>query len=182
MLVQRLFIAAAVVVAGIAAWTDWRRGQIPNWLTLGALAVAPFAHLIAALATGRSGEAIEAAGFSVVGAAACGLVPVLLYRAGGIYGGDVKLLAALGAICGVMLGVELQLYSFLAAALFALGRLAYEGKLLRTLGNSLALLANPLRSREKRRDLSPEMMTEMRFGPSIFVGVLGAAFMQLGMR
>ena len=90
MLVQRLFIAAAVVVAGIAAWTDWRRGQIPNWLTLGALAVAPFAHLIAALATGRSGEAIEAAGFSVVGAAACGLVPVLLYRAGGIYGGDVN--------------------------------------------------------------------------------------------
>src|SRR5262245_35316370 len=102
MLVERIFLAVAVAASGVAAWTDWRRGQIPNWLTLGTLAVAPVAHFVAAIVTGRADQAIEAAGFSVVGAAVCALVPLLLYRQGGICGGDVKMLAALGAVCGVM--------------------------------------------------------------------------------
>jgi prepilin peptidase CpaA len=172
------FIIAAAVVAGIAAFTDLRTGHIPNWLTLGALAIAPFAHFAVAFMFGTPDRAIEAAGYSLLGACVVGLVPVLLYRLGGIYGGDVKLLAALGAICGTRIGVEAELFAFIAAAAFALGRLAYEGKLLRTLGNSLRLVANPVLPKDKRQDVTPEMMTEMRFGPAIFVGMVGTAFLQ----
>lgn len=170
------FLIAAAVVAGIAAWTDHRTGHIPNWLTLGSLALAPFVHFLVALKLGQ--PPIEAAGYSLLGACAVGLVPVVLYRLGGIYGGDVKLLAALGAICGTRIGVEAELFSFIAAAAFALGRLAYDGKLLRTLGNSMRLLFNPILPKHKRQDVTPEMMTEMRFGPAIFVGTVGAAYLQ----
>ena len=178
MLGAHYFMAMAAAVAGLAAWYDWRTGHIPNWLTLGSLAVAPVAHFILTLLVGNLDLAIQEAGFSVAGAAMCGLVPIVLYRLGGIYGGDVKLFAAIGAICGTMVGVEAELWAFIAGTAFALGRMAYQGKLLRTLGNSLMLVANPLLPKERRRELTPEMMTEMRFGPAIFVGMLGTAFMQ----
>ena len=34
-----LLLFVAVAVAGVAAVTDWRTGEIPNWLTFGAMAV-----------------------------------------------------------------------------------------------------------------------------------------------
>ncbi|MEJ7728651.1 MAG: A24 family peptidase [Polyangiaceae bacterium] len=173
------FMIAAAIVAGVAAWTDYRTGHIPNWLTLGALAVAPVAHFAVKFATtGSLDEAIVGAGFSLIGACVVGLVPVVLYRMGGTYGGDVKLLAAIGAICGTRLGIEAELFAFIVGSAFALGRLAYQGKLLRTLGNSFRLVFNPLLPKDKRVEVVPEMMTEIRFGPAIFVGVVGAVFMQ----
>lgn len=173
------FMIAAVIVAGIAAWTDFRTGHIPNWLTLGALGLAPVAHFAVGFArSGSVDEAIVAAGYSLIGACMVGLVPVVLYRLGGTYGGDVKLLAAIGAICGTRLGIEAELFAFIVGAAFALGKLAYQGKLLGTLFNSFRLVFNPLFPKDKRVEVVPEMMTEFRFGPSIFVGVVGAVFMQ----
>ena len=99
MLGATYFIAFAVLVAALSAWIDWRTGHIPNWVTLGPLAVAPVAHFAVNALTGHSHEAVQAAGFSILGAGVCALVPLLLYRAGAIGGGDVKLLAAIGAIC-----------------------------------------------------------------------------------
>src|SRR5262245_56124026 len=127
-----IFLLFAVVVSAIAAWTDWRTGKIPNRLTLGVLVRAPIAHFAAAILLGRPERAIEAAGMSVVGAAACGVVPLFMYRAGGICGGDVKLLDALGAICLPTLGIELQVFAFLGATFYAMGALAYQGKLFST--------------------------------------------------
>jgi prepilin peptidase CpaA len=87
----------------------------------------------------------------------------------------VKLLAAIGALLQWRAGIEAEFYAFLAAAIIAPARLAYEGKLLKVLGNSLALVVNPFRPKERRRQITPEMMTSVRFGPAIFVGVFGAA-------
>jgi prepilin peptidase CpaA len=56
--------------------------------------------------------------------------------------------------------------------IFAGARMAWEGKLLTTLGNSLTLLVNPFRPKNKRRTIEPAMMTSMRFGPFIFCGVM----------
>src|SRR5262245_43540075 len=105
---EQAFIIVAALVAGIAAWTDWRTGHIPNWLTLGTLALAPIAKFVVASMTGQ--PPVEAAGFSLLGACIVALVPILLYRLKGIYGGDVKLFAALGALCGTRIGVEAELF------------------------------------------------------------------------
>jgi prepilin peptidase CpaA len=176
------FLAIAAIVTGIGAYTDYRTGHIPNWVTLYPLAAAPLAHFFWGALTVSPMAGLAAAGLSIGGAVACAVVPLLLYRAGAIGGGDVKLLAAVGALCTPLLGVEAEFYGFLAAALYAPARMAWEGKLLRILGNTLALVANPFLPVARRRDVSPEMMTQIRFGPAIFAGVVVALALNWKMR
>jgi prepilin peptidase CpaA len=76
-----------------------------------------------------------------------------------------------------MVGIEAEYYAFAAAALLAPARLAWEGKLFKTLGNSLALAINPLLPKDKRREISKESMTWFRFGPAIAVGTLIATIL-----
>ena len=116
------FLLAAVFVTALAAWTDLRSGTIPNALTVGVLVLAPAAHVVYAwTALGMSGvESLQEGGFSLLGAAVCGAVPAFLHRGwGAIGGGDVKLFAAIGALCHTMLGVEVQTLGFFVAALVA---------------------------------------------------------------
>lgn len=170
------FFIAAVAVSAAAAFTDWRTGEIPNWLTLGPLAVAPLAHVGVTFASvGVWKPALQAGLFSVLGAIACGIVPLLLYRLDvddqqAMYGGDVKLLAAIGAICRPLVGIECEFYTFIAAALYAPGKLAYEGKLMAALGNMVAIVINPLLPKKRRKKISADMLTLMRLGPFVFVG------------
>jgi len=179
MLGQHQFLAFAIAVAAIAAWRDWRTGEIPDRMTLLPLALAPLVHFAAPLLRGSGFDAgVEAAGSSVLGAVACAAAPMLLYKmsdGNAIGGGDVKLLAAMGAILMPMAGIEAEFYAFMAAMLIAPARLAWEGKLFRVLGNTLALALNPFLPRHRRRQISPEMMTSMRFGPAVFLGVCCAA-------
>lgn len=172
------FFAAALAIALVAAIVDLRRGEIPNALTLLPLAMAPVLHGAAALAVGRSHEAHIAAGLSVLGAVAAGAVPLVLWRADALGGGDVKLLAAIGALLRPMIGVEAVFYAFVAAALLALAQMAWQGKLLRVLGNALSLAVNPLRKKEQRREIAPEMMTWARMGPAIALGTAAAVAVQ----
>ena len=172
------FLLAAATLAALGAWLDWRSGEIPNWLTLGALGLAPFAHLAYATSLGlTSNEAVMEAGFSGGGAALCALVPLMLYRQNAIGGGDLKLLAALGAILQPRLGVEAEMYAFFSAALVAPARLAYQGKLFVTLKNAVVLLVNPFLPKERRKEIEPETMSWFRFGPAIFFGTALAVFL-----
>ncbi|MBX3250770.1 MAG: prepilin peptidase [Myxococcales bacterium] len=158
---------AAVSVALVSAVTDWRRGEIPNWLTLPPLVIGPLFWFLAGGA-GVTGAKLMIN--SLAGIFFCGLVPYLLFRKGAIGGGDVKIVAAMGALAGLYHGLEFALAGFLAAGVYALGRLAWEGKLLRTLGNSLFLALNPLMPKAWRREVTPESMATVRMGGAFFVG------------
>jgi prepilin peptidase CpaA len=165
------FLIAAVIVAGVAAITDARTGHIPNWLTLGALVGAIGWHFAAGIAFAHSWRGgLEGVGASLVGALLCSAVPAFMYWRGAIGGGDIKLFAALGALSTPLIGIEMEMYAFIAAALIAPAKLAYHGLLFQTLGRSFSLLANPFRKVENRKELPPEMMTWFRLGPAIFVG------------
>ncbi len=167
------FLIAAVVMCFLAAIFDWKTGQIPNWVVLPALVVAPLAHGVAASARGLAGdESAWEAGTSVAGAMVTGLVPMLLYRQNAIGGGDLKLLAAVGALCQPSLGLEVELYGFLAALVIAPAKLAYEGKLFRTFKNTFMIAANAVLPKEKHREVEAEAMTWFRLGPCIFIGAL----------
>jgi len=171
------FLVAAVILAAVAAWTDWRTGEIPNWLTFGAMILAPIAHVITALAITHMPVrmAFTEGAYSVGGLLLCGMIPLLLYTRGGIGGGDVKLFAAIGALCMSMFGVEAEMYGFFVAALIAPARLAYEGKLLRTIKNAAILMVNPFLPAAKKIEVQQELMTWFRMGPAIFLGVLAMA-------
>ena len=105
-------IAAALGLALTAAITDWRKGEIPNWLTLPPLVVAPVVY---GILLGKMGAIA-----SVLGIVFCGLPTLVLWWQGGIGGGDVKLVAAIGATAGLMAGLEIELVAFVVAALYAL--------------------------------------------------------------
>jgi prepilin peptidase CpaA len=172
------FLVAAAVIAAIAAVSDLRTGEIPNWLTLGALLVAPIAHVAVALAAHAAGQAaLLEGGSSLLGAIACSVVPALLYRQDAIGGGDLKLLAAVGALLKPYFGLEAEMYSFFAAGLIAPAFLAYEGKLFRTMKNTALLALNPLLPKKKRRQVEPALLTWFRFGPAIFLGTAVEAYL-----
>jgi prepilin peptidase CpaA len=168
----------AVLVSALAAIFDWRRGQIPNWLTYGAVLAAPILHgARMLLAHEPMNVAMTESGFSLCGAVVCALVPVILYRQGALGAGDVKLLCALGAILQTMFGVEAEMYGFFAAALFAPARLAYEGKLFATLKNVVVISANAFLPKSKQRNVEESTLSWLRLGPPIFVGVLLTAYL-----
>ena len=108
----------------------------------------------------------------------CAAVPLLLYRVSAIGGGDVKLLASVGVWAGPILGLQVELYAFVLAALYAPARLAYQGQLLRLLGNSAALIANPFLPKSRRKEVPQALLTELRFGPAVFAATALVALLR----
>jgi len=172
------FLVTAAILAAIAAVSDLKTGEIPNWLSLGALLVAPIAHVVLAVVKHMTAhDALFEGGSSILGAIACSIVPAILYRQDAIGGGDLKLLAATGAVLQPRLGLEAEMYSFFAAGLIAPAFLAYEGKLFRTIKNTALLAVNPLLPKKKRRPVEPSLLTWLRFGPAIFIGTGMTAYL-----
>ncbi len=167
----------AFVVAAVAAFYDVRAWRIPNWLTLGVLAAAPVGHFVFGLVVHGFQSGAKGAGWSVAGAAACGIVPWFCWRSGTFGGGDVKLLAALGAVCLPKVGVIVEFDAMVVGAVFAFGKLAWDGRLFATLGRSLMLAVNPVLPKARRWVVKTEALTPMRFGPAIAGGVLLCALM-----
>jgi prepilin peptidase CpaA len=169
-----------VVIAAIAALTDSRTGKIPNWLTFSGMALGPILWAVyggfRALATWPMGASFLGSLLSGLG---CGGVLYFgLHRkrmTGGesaIGLGDVKLFAALGAVGLVHLGMEAMFYSVCVATAVALTQLAWRGMLLTTLANAVFIMFNPILPKARRREISRENLSKLRFGPPIFLGTL----------
>jgi prepilin peptidase CpaA len=173
-------VVVAAVAAGIAAWTDARTGNIPNWLTFGLLGGAIVFHVFYGIHHDGWRGGLWGLGYSIGGAALCALAPMIMYWQGAIGGGDIKLFAALGALCLPMIGIEVEMYAFVAAALIAPAQLAYKGVLLRTLRQTFTLVSNPFRKRENRQEIPEEMKTWFRLGPAIFLGAAASVLTHLG--
>lgn len=175
---QHFVFIVAIGVAALAAFFDWRRGEIPNWLTYGALVFGPVLHVLRMLVAHENvNYALTEGGYSIVGAIVCALVPAMLYRQGAIGGGDLKLLAGLGALLQTMMGIEAEMYGFFAAALVAPAVLAYQGKLISTLKNALAIFANMFMPKAKQRPVEEAALSWFRLGPALFFGVALTAYL-----
>lgn len=165
----------AVALTGAAAIWDLRTGLIPNRL-VGAGAIATILLSLAIAAPRGLLGVLGALVSMIAGLVLVSIVPVLLYRMDGIGGGDVKLLAVVGAALGPYLGIEAELYAFMFVVLWAPARLLWEGKLIRTLRTSGLLLVRPLVPRHRRPEPARvEELTAFRFGPAIFAGTLAVA-------
>ena len=107
-------MAIAAVTLGCAAIAgDLRARTIPNWLTAGGLA----AGLVCGAATAGTRGGLT----SLAGAAAGFGVFLVWHWLGGLGGGDVKLMAAFGAMLGPSDIVLAAVLGAIAGALLALG-------------------------------------------------------------
>lgn len=85
-------LAPLILLLLVAAVIDARHRRIPNWLTFGLL----LAGLGRAIAFGSGGSL----GHALLGILVGGSIPLVLFAIGALGGGDVKLLAAVGAWIG----------------------------------------------------------------------------------
>ncbi len=185
--VPRLCILLCVVIAAIGAWTDYRTRQIPNWLTFGGIVVGV---ALQALAGQYRVEDMQFGGqtalggvlHSLLGAVVCGLPLWVLFRkqiqredgtldqvSGG---GDVKILAAMGALLGLYHGLGLEFLCLAATSVLTLARLAWHGRLLRVLSNALFLAINPILPKKWQRRITAELLHKVRMGVPILLGTL----------
>lgn len=175
---QHLVFLIAIAVAAVGAGYDWRKGEIPDWLTLPTILVAPLLHIIRFKVAKETMDAsLYEGAYSLGGAAVSAIVPVLLFRQSAIGGGDLKLFVALGAVLQPVLGVEAQMYGFFAGAILAPARLAYEGKLISTIKNSFSILANFFLPKSRQHTVDAATLTWFRLGPAILLGVILTAYL-----
>lgn len=161
-----LFNAGALLgVLAIASWTDWRERKVYNWLTFPAMGLG----LVLNLAAHRWPGLAQAA----LGLAAGGLIFFPAYYWGGMGAGDVKLMAAVGALMGWVYALDTAIYASLvggAAALVFLIRRGELGAVLRRLWRRLRRRPEPAAARSVAASALP-------YAPIIAAGALAAWFL-----
>ena len=121
---------AVLAVVTAAAVLDRKTGKIPNWLTYGAIVGGMIVHSLLGGLHGQ-GPNMGLAG-ALLGLLA-GFVPLaLIWRAGGIGGGDAKLMGAIGVLGGWEFVLSALLYGFLATAVMAVVVMIQKRIVLRT--------------------------------------------------
>lgn len=152
--VLSLGLAAAVVI-------DVRSRRIPNWLT-GAIAAAGFG-----MAFGGGVVSPLQAAFGLLAGLAL-MMPGHVIGATGA--GDVKLLAAVGAVIGPEAVLRAFLYSAVAGGVFAIAVALQRGVLSATLQDASRLVTAPAAARAAIE--SPARTNRFAYGPAIAVGTL----------
>ena len=127
-----VYLSSAVLCAGIAAVTDVQSRRIPNLLTGPALLIGFGLH--AALGGWRGLE------HSFVAALIAGGIFFVLFLTGGMGGGDVKLIAAVGALAGLTHVAYALIFTGLAGGVMALALVARRRRFRQTFSNVESLV------------------------------------------
>ena len=160
----------AVLVALVGAVIDIRSSRIPNQLTYSAVLAA---LLFRTAILGVSGLKSGALGMLVAG----GLF-LLLFVLGAMGGGDMKLMAAVGAWVGSTQVMMLILTAALAGGVLAIGRMILSKAVGQTLRNTMHLIYYRLTSGlQPHPELNVQSSDSQRvpFGVAIAVGALSCA-------
>jgi prepilin peptidase CpaA len=118
----------------LAAVIDLRSRRLPNWLTLGLI----LSGLVHAAVTSGAGGLGQAAAGTFAGAAA----PLVLFTMGAIGGGDVKLMAGVGAWLGPMAALAVFAVQCLIGLALILCQALMQRRTLVLFRNSAVLAAN----------------------------------------
>lgn len=155
--------ACAVAAAGIAAAIDVRTGRIPNALVMvTALSGVTFA------ASGWGGGSIAS---SIAGLLLGGALMLPAHVMGAMGAGDVKLVAALGAVIGPRAIALTWLYTAIAGGLLACAVAVHRRRLTETVSGTARLIA---RQPDAGRDIRAAARNRYAYGPAILIGTIGA--------
>jgi prepilin peptidase CpaA len=129
--IEIAYAACSLLCATVGAVYDITTRRIPNALTLPAIVFGLLLHFT--LGGWRQLGTAAAAGLC------CGLIFLLFHLAGGMGGGDVKLIAAVGCIAGLSLIQPLLILTSLAGGVMAIGLALYHRRLKETMLNVCTL-------------------------------------------
>jgi len=157
-------LVAAIVVA--AAATDLRTRRIPNWLTL-----------CAGLSLNWAISGLSGLGNALAGMMLGFGVYFVLYCLHAMGAGDVKLMAAVGAVVGPRNWIAVFIASALAGGVLAVALTIRKGRVRETLGNTLFIVGElaHLRApynRRKHLDVRDPRALNMPHGVAIAAGTL----------
>ena len=159
-----IWIALPFILA-LACYWEIRERRIPNWLTLGAIVLGIGAS---AIEGGLDGLVDSTLGLAVAGGL---FLPFCLL--GVVGGGDMKLMAAVGAVTGWPMVLRVVCDTCIAGGLIAVAIMAWNGVLLTTLANVFRIIVGmPRKSRGLR---NPPMVP---YALAITIGTLVAVFLQ----
>jgi prepilin peptidase CpaA len=129
---ERYFLICAFAIAAVGAVSDVRRGRIPNWLTYGGA--------VAALAVRCVVSGWPGLNDGVLGLLLAGGIFYLLFLLGAMGGGDMKLMATVGAWAGIVQTVSILIVSAIAGGILAVLYMISRRQVRQTLVNSAALI------------------------------------------
>lgn len=132
--IEVVYASCSIFCALVGAGYDLVSRRIPNAFTLPAI-------LFGLLVHGSFGGWREL-GSAAGGGFVCGVIFLLFYIAGGMGGGDVKLIAAVGCNAGLPLTGPLLILTSLAGGAMAVGLALYHRRLKQTVQNMCALVAH----------------------------------------
>jgi prepilin peptidase CpaA len=164
------------VTIAICAVTDILHGKIYNKITYPAIVLGLLLAIPGGLIMFKS---------SLIGLIVGFLLFFFVFLVGGFGGGDVKLMAAIGAIKGYPFIMYASFYSALVGGIIALGMMIWKGKFLKSMRNIFQVLFSyPLSlifPGVKPINLNPENSERMPFGFAICFGTIWAVVeFQLG--
>jgi prepilin peptidase CpaA len=132
---SQLVISFAVVVCAlVAAISDVKIRRIPNILTVSGM----LSGLLLHFAVG-GWRGMFSSGASLV---VCGGIFLAVYVAGGMGAGDVKLIAAQGALLGLSSIVSLLVLTAIAGGIMALVYAGWHGRLRETVSNVIQVISH----------------------------------------
>ena len=159
------YAACTFFCALVGAAYDVIERRIPNAFTLPAMLFGLLVHLT--LGGWRQ------LGAAAAGGLVCGLIFLLFHLAGGMGGGDVKLITAAGCSAGLALIGPLLILTSLAGGVMAVGLALYHRRLKQTMHN-LCMLAVHHRTAglapHPERNLDNEQALRLPYGVAIAAG------------
>jgi prepilin peptidase CpaA len=159
-------VLAVVLMAG--SYTDVRHGKIYNWITYPGVLIGLAGHAVVGGLAGqdqvRIGLAGSAAGLAV------GYLPLMLaFLAGGIGGGDAKLMGAVGALTGWRFTLAAMMYGFAVAAVMAIVVMLAKRVARQTLRRMWWSLVLVIKARQVTDPATPES-PKIPFGLALCIG------------
>jgi len=168
--VDKYFLIGAVLVALVGAVTDVRGARIPNKLT--------YTALLAALSLRSTLLGLDGLKSGALGMLIAGGLFLVLFVLGAMGGGDMKLMAAVGAWVGSTQVATLILAAAIAGGVLAIIRIVFRNMVGETLRNTIRLIYYRLTSGlQPHPELNVQSPGSQRvpFGVAIAVGALSCA-------
>lgn len=150
------------LLLAIGLYMDLRYRRLPNWLTFSGILLG---IVYQSFIEGWAG-ALDAIGGVLFAA-----VLILPFMAGGMGGGDVKFLAAIGAIKGLHFGVWSALYGAVAGGLVSIAILVWQGRLAHEIWRCFLWFKTLAVPKSERPVLKPERKQESLFPYGVVLAI-----------